>query len=133
MLKLPHLSLLVQIPGPDGWGLLLEDLRYGQQQFFAYQPLNGSVVADGKHWRVSPQASYTWGPFGLLAEYAISHQSVQNTFTQAKEELEHTAWQVSAQWVLTGEPASFNGITPNRPFRFGGGGWGAPGASVPSS
>lgn len=34
MLKLPHLSLLVQIPGPDGWGLLLEDLRYGQQQFF---------------------------------------------------------------------------------------------------
>lgn len=34
MLKLPHLSLLVQIPGPDGWGLLLEDLRDGRQQLF---------------------------------------------------------------------------------------------------
>lgn len=34
MLKLPHLSLLVQSPGPDGWGLLLEDLRTGRQQLF---------------------------------------------------------------------------------------------------
>lgn len=29
-----RLSLLVQIPGPDGYGLMLEDLRSGRQQPF---------------------------------------------------------------------------------------------------
>lgn len=97
----------------------------GQQQFFAYNPAQGTVVADGAQWRLSPQFSYLVGPFGLLGEYAISHQSVYNSFTQARTELEHKGWQISAQWVLTGEAASFNGITPNRPFNLGNGGWGA--------
>ena len=97
----------------------------GQQQFFAYNPAIGSVVADGAHWRLSPQASYLYGPLGLLGEYAISHQGVLNTATLDKAELEHTAWQVSAQWVLTGEQASFSGITPLRPFDPLAGRWGA--------
>jgi phosphate-selective porin OprO/OprP len=97
----------------------------GQQQFFAYNPLFGPVVADGPHWRLSPQASYLEGPFGLLGEYVISHQGVLNSATLARAELEHTAWQVSAQWVLTGEPASFTGITPQRPFSLSSRGWGA--------
>ena len=105
-------------------------LTPGAQQFFAYNPLNGStVVADGDQWRLSPHLSYTWGSFGLLGEYAVSHQSVlsalNNSPIRRRAGLDHQAWQLAVQWVLTGEPASFNGITPNRPFRPGSGGWGA--------
>jgi phosphate-selective porin OprO/OprP len=96
----------------------------GQQQFFAYNPVNGTVAADGGQWRLSPHVNYLWGPFGLLGEYGISHQSVVNSFTGGKAGLEHTAWQLSAQWVLTGEAASFTGISPSRPFKPGAG-WGA--------
>lgn len=97
----------------------------GQQQFFAFNPAQGTVVADGTQWRLSPQFTHLWGPFGLLGEYAISHQSVHNSFTRARAELDHKAWQLSAQWVLTGEDASFNGIQPKRPFQPRNGGWGA--------
>jgi len=101
----------------------------GQQQFFAYNPVFGNlpaqVVANGDHWRLSPQASYLFGPFGLLGEYIISHQGVLNSTTSRRAALEHTAWQVSAQWVLTGEPASFTGINPAHPFSFSAGDWGA--------
>ncbi len=96
-----------------------------QQQFFAYNPVNGTVVADGAQWRLSPQLSYLIGPFGLLGEYTISHQSVVNSFTTHAAALEHSAWQLSAQWVLTGEKASFTGITPLRNFNPRNGGWGA--------
>ena len=97
----------------------------GQQQFFAYNPVVGTVVADGDHWRLSPHLTYLYGPFGLLGEYGVSHQGVRNSTTQLRADLEHTAWQVSAQWVLTGESASFTGITPLRSFDPKSGGWGA--------
>ena len=48
----------------------------GQQQFFAYNPASGQVVAANTHWRLSPQATYYYGPFDLLGEYAISDQGV---------------------------------------------------------
>ena len=112
------------LPGTTG-GTLPGYVTSGLQQFFAYNPVNGKVAADGAQWRLSPQFSYLWGPFGLLGEYGLSHQSVVNSFSARKAELEHTAWQLSGQWVLTGEPASFTGIAPERPFRFGSGGWGA--------
>jgi phosphate-selective porin OprO and OprP len=97
----------------------------GLQQFFAYNPVLGTVVADGAHWRLSPQLAYLNGPFGLLGEYVVSHQGVLNSATLRRAALDQTAWQVSAQWVLTGEPASFTGITPLRPFDPFAGKWGA--------
>jgi phosphate-selective porin OprO/OprP len=112
------------LPSTSG-GTLPGYLTSGLQQFFAYNPGVGTVVADGAHWRISPYVSYVYGPFGLLGEYGISHQGVLNNFTLRRAELAHTAWQVSAQWVLTGEPASFTGITPKRPFDPLSGGWGA--------
>lgn len=96
-----------------------------QQQFFAYNPVAGSVSAEGTHWRLSPQAQYLYGPFGLLGEYVISDQGVRNNASLVEDNLQHRAWQVSAQWVLTGEQASFNGIVPKRPFSLHAGGWGA--------
>jgi phosphate-selective porin OprO/OprP len=97
----------------------------GQQQFFAYNPLYGSVVADGTHWRLSPEACYYIGPFGVQGEYDISDQSVLNTSTMARAALNNTAWQVSGQWVLTGEKASFTSLTPDHPFDPHAGRWGA--------
>ena len=97
----------------------------GQQQFFAYNPLFGSVVADGTHWRLSPEGLYYIGPFGVQGEYDISDQSVQNTASLRRAALNNTAWEVSGQWVLTGERASFNGLTPVNPFQPHAGGWGA--------
>lgn len=97
----------------------------GLQQFFAYNPAVGTVVADGAHWRVSPQVTYLYGPFGVLGEYALSHQEVLNTVSQRTAGLDHGAWQASAQWVLTGEKASFTGIVPRQNFNPLAGHWGA--------
>src|ERR1043165_5464236 len=79
----------------------------GQQQFFAYNPVsNAVVVASGEHWRLSPQAYYFLGPFGLMGEYMISDQKVSRTVTAplASARLDNRAWQISGWWVLTGEP-----------------------------
>jgi len=97
----------------------------GQQQFFAYNPALGPVVADGAHWRLAPQGCYYVGPFGVQGEYIVSHQDVLNCDTGYRAGLENTGWQVSLQWVLTGEDASFDAITPAHPFNPRGGGWGA--------
>jgi phosphate-selective porin OprO/OprP len=101
----------------------------GQQQFFAYNPADKAVVvADQNHWRLSPQAYYYYGPFGLLGEYVISDQQVRRTgvapFRSAH--LDNTAWEVTASWVLTGEDAAYaGGVIPRRPFNPAEGSWGA--------
>lgn len=110
------------LPATTG-GTLAGFTTDGQQQFFAYNPTNGTVVANGDHWRISPQGYYYWGPFDLMGEYVISHQQVSKGAMSAG--LENTAWEVSAGWVLTGEDASFSGVTPKRPFDLAAGHWGS--------
>jgi phosphate-selective porin OprO and OprP len=92
----------------------------GQQKFFTY---SATTVANGQHWRVSPQGYYYYGPLGILGEYAISDQDVKNGAAQA--DLQNKAWEVSASWVLTGEDATYTGVTPRHPFNLHTGGWGA--------
>ncbi len=95
----------------------------GQQQFFAYNPTTGTVVANGDHWRLSPQGSYYWGPLGVFGEYVVENQGV--TKGAASANLQNTAWQVAAGWVLTGEDETYTGVTPNNPFDLRNGHWGA--------
>jgi phosphate-selective porin OprO and OprP len=83
----------------------------GQQKFFTY---NTGVNANGAGWRVSPQAYYYYGPLGVMAEYVISDQQVA-LFAKSAD-LENTAWEVSGGWVLTGEDATYNTLTPLHPF-----------------
>jgi phosphate-selective porin OprO/OprP len=97
----------------------------GQQQFFAYNPATGGVVANHDHWRLSPQGYYYYGPLSLLGEYVISDQGVENTTSHATADLKNTAWEISGGWVLTGEDATFNGVTPKHSFDPRNGGWGA--------
>jgi phosphate-selective porin OprO/OprP len=101
----------------------------GQQQFFAYNPADKAVVvAEDDHWRLSPQAYYYYGPFGLLGEYVISDQKVARTAVAPFDSahLRNTAWEISASWVLTGEDAAYaGGVVPRRSFDPRDGGWGA--------
>jgi phosphate-selective porin OprO/OprP len=98
----------------------------GQNTFFKYLTsavLSNQVIANGQRVRLSPQAYYYWGPFGLISEYAYSEQEV-NKGLQG-DHLRNTAWQVAGSVVLTGERASFKGVTPRKPFDPQNGGWGA--------
>jgi len=89
------------LPNTTG-GSLAGFATEGQEQFFAYNPANKSVVvSDGEHWRLSPQGYWYYGPFGLLGEYVISNQRVTRTGTNAQPvvRLNNTAWQIAGSWV----------------------------------
>jgi phosphate-selective porin OprO/OprP len=94
----------------------------GQQTFFSYA--DGASAA-GTHRRVTPQASYYFGPVGILAEYVRSSQIMTSTAV-APRALTHVAWQLIASIFLTGEEASFGTVTPKHqldPSRGGFGGF----------
>jgi phosphate-selective porin OprO and OprP len=96
----------------------------GQQKFFTY---SSGVVANGAHWRISPQGYYYYGPFGIMGEYVVSDQEVSRTTAPlGSADLRNTAWEVSTGWVLTGEDAAYNGVvSPRHPFDPRAGHWGA--------
>ncbi|HSI43599.1 MAG TPA: porin [Methylotenera sp.] len=116
----------------------------GQQTFFRYSP---AAIADGKRFRVAPQAYYYNGPFGLITEYARVSQDVSlstggsvaaggaggNNLSDAtnrivqgsRKKLSNDAWQIAATYLITGEDASFKGVKPKNNFDFDKGGWGA--------
>ncbi|MDO9204803.1 OprO/OprP family phosphate-selective porin [Methylotenera sp.] len=110
----------------------------GQQTFFRY---SSAAVADGKRFRVSPQANFYNGPFGVIAEYARVSQDVSLTtggspaaggagtntaFTAgSNKKLNHDAWQIATSYLITGEDASFKGVKPKSDFDLDKGGWGA--------
>jgi len=95
-------------------------LTDGQETFFTYT--NG-VVANGEHWHLAPQGYYYYGPFGFLGEFTISGQKVAKGAASAN--LQNKAWQVAGSWVLTGEDASYVGVTPKHPFDPRANQWGA--------
>jgi phosphate-selective porin OprO/OprP len=103
----------------------------GQQTFFRY---GGNTVADGERLRVSPQAYYYNGPWGVIGEYAWLKQDValnNGTTTGTSildgthKTLNHNAWNIGATYVLTGEDNSFKGIKPKNNFDLDKGAWGA--------
>ena len=92
----------------------------GQNTFFSYR---SGVAPDGLEYRLSPQGYYYWGPVGLLSEYVLAEQKLRNG--TRNEFVRNSAWQTEASFVLTGEDASYNGVTPSHPFDLKNGGWGA--------
>lgn len=115
----------------EGGGLVSRYRTPGQQTFFSYRSGAGTaaapnVVADGAHWRISPQLHYYLGPFGLYGEYVVSDQELRvDAGSPTSARVSNTAWQLTASYVLTGEANSWKGFTPKRPFNPGSGGWGA--------
>lgn len=94
----------------------------GQQTWFKYA---SGVVADGRAWRLSPQAFAAAGPFSALGEYVVSAVETRPSATGLKTELRNRAWQLAAGCVLTGEDATYAGVTPRRPFSWTNRRWGA--------
>lgn len=108
---------------PNGTGLTQGYVTDGQQKFFTY---SNSAASTGIHTRLTPQAYYYWGPFGLLGEYVFNNDHVSNFAKKTTSaNLENTGWEVSAGYVLTGEKDSYYGVTPGQPFSPLNGRWGA--------
>ncbi len=105
----------------------------GQQQIFTCITGAGAnaarpnVTADGTLWRVSPQAYYYWGPFGLFGEYVVASHDLRRDAggPPLRRTVQHTAWQVAASWFLTGEQNSFRPVTPRSNLEPAKGGWGS--------
>lgn len=98
----------------------------GQAVFARYRldtALGGTTIANGSHWRVSPQGYYYTGPFGLLGEYILSSQEVRRGDTAT--DLASRAWQLAGSWVVTGEDSSYRGVAPRAIFDPSKGTWGA--------
>ena len=98
----------------------------GQQVFFRYRAdgtAAGTTVANGTRSRWSAQGYYYSGRLGVLAEQVFSSQQVRRGTSTAR--LDTNAWQIAGSWVLTGEAASYRGVTPKETFDRAAGTWGA--------
>lgn len=92
----------------------------GQQTWFAYR---ATTVAKGKTYRYSPQGYFYRGPFGVLGEYIVSSVEARNGATLRT--VNNKAWQLSSNYVLTGENAGYTGVQPKTNFDPANGTWGA--------
>ena len=107
----------------------------GQQTFFAYRTTGAAsstntVTANGHVWRLTPQLSYYKGSFGLLSEYVVSSNDIKSVNSAAPTSsntatIKNKAWQTEVSYVLTGEEASYKGVTPSADFDRAAGTWGA--------
>jgi len=92
-------------------GLLPVLRSEGQAIIFNY---TAGTLAAGTRRRLSPQAYYYWNNIGLLGEYVQSLQDVRKGTSFG--EMNNRSWQVAGSYVLTGEKASYRGVTPARLF-----------------
>jgi len=96
----------------------------GQAPVFSY---NTGVSADGPQIRTSPQAYYYYKSLGILGEKVNSQEELEYTSGGHvyRDKPTNRAWEVTSSYVLTGEDASYNGVTPRHDFNLTNGGWGA--------
>ena len=93
----------------------------GQQTFFKY---GTGVISSGKLTRSNPQAWFYLDNFGFIADYVTEKQDVKLAANTAQ--LENSALDLSASWVITGESLGYKGgVKPAHDFVPGNGGWGA--------
>ena len=88
-----------------------------QESFFRFRGDGtpaGTTVADGQQHRVAPHGYLSLGRVGMLGEYTRSEQGVRRSGSYAT--LANRATNLTATWLLTGERASYRGVTPLRPF-----------------
>lgn len=103
----------------------------GQQVFFRYvtnSPATsaGTARANGPQSRISPQGYWYWGPAGFLWEWVQTENDVQ--LGTVRSSITATSWQTQLSYVITGEDATYRGVTPAKnfdPWKFLDGHWGA--------
>lgn len=84
----------------------------GQNTVFNYRGGADATFADGERWRLSPQAYWYTGPFGVVGEWVRNSQSVSRAVADRTAVLEHDAWQVTGEWNVTGEDTAPRGTPP---------------------
>ena len=127
-------GLRIGIGGSLGWAaqstagtsLLFQNYSTdGGNTFFSFP---SGLNVQGEHWRISPQLYYNYGPFGLLGEFISEKQGVNTAGIGAGggfTNYQSTAWNVTMNFMLTGEDATLDGIVPKEPVDFKNGQWGA--------
>jgi len=105
---------------------------YGQQTWFTY---NKGVTASGMRFRYEPQLYYYHRQFGLMAAFASDRHALNlnGIVTRGKTPVyvnnystfTDTGYLAQLSYVLTGEDATFRGVTPRHPFDPTHGSWGA--------
>ena len=90
------------------------------QTYFSYA---AGATADGARARVTPAVFYYYKALGAFGEYVQSTQNVART--GRTHEFTNTAWNATASFLLTGEPASTGITRPRAPFDPAEGTWGA--------
>lgn len=116
----PHTRRMTNLPSPNGQNTIVD--------YSKLQSGVTSLTADGgDHTRVSPQAYWYYGPFGLLGEYVGSSQELlgKNASGESFIRQDNTAWHVQASYVVTGEDNTFQSVTPRKNFDPRNAGWGA--------
>ena len=96
----------------------------GQAPVFSY---NSNVSAAGPQLRTEPQAYYYYKSLGILGEKVTDQEELQYTSGSQIYRIRpnNEAWQVAGTYVLTGEDASYSGVTPKHDFDLSSGHWGA--------
>jgi len=117
----------------------------GQSTFLNYtngiggKNATASVVGEGVHTRIYPQAYWYYGPFGVMGEYVMSDQGLNGStaYTNSAGKTlslvpsnthivqKNSAWQAQVSYVLTGEDSTFQSVKPIKPFDPFSGNWGA--------
>lgn len=104
----------------DNTGIPTYKTAAGQEQFFSYA---AGTAFRGQQSHLNPEANYYVGPLGLSAEYVQTAQEAH--IGPVSTRLTNEAWQGAVSWVLTGEKASYTGVTPAKDFDPHAGTWGA--------
>jgi phosphate-selective porin OprO and OprP len=105
-------SLGIGVGASDGsqQGSLPSYKTSGQAVYFSY---SSGVMADGNRRRISPQAYYYAGPFGMMTEYAMSAQDVRKGASSGR--IQNRSWHVSASYAIGGKP-SYRAVNPKKVF-----------------
>lgn len=89
-------------------------LTMGQDRtIFQYRD---SVTGHGFHTRVVPQMMWFWERLGVMSLFVHTWEPKRDTATGNSALLQHEAFVVQAQLLLTDDKASYNRVTPQHPF-----------------
>ncbi len=116
---------------PNAQALKPQATALGRTTFLDYTKTyssNAAPVSNGDQYRIYPQAYWYAGPFGVMAEYVASSQTLRGKDKTKKAinvRQDNTAWQILASYVVTGEDNSFGAIRPIQNFSPLDGQWGA--------
>ncbi len=96
----------------------------GQAPVFTY---NSNVSAAGPQLRTEPQAYFYYKSLGILGEKVTDQESLKYTSGSQiiRDKPKNEAWSIEGSYVLTGEDASYNGVTPKNDLNPSLGHWGA--------